>query len=116
MTLYGYLCTGTAQPTLHVVETTPAGGARDAGCVCLPQRIFMKYVKSRYDVIEMTPTELTIENRTKPRKTLTSLPTLLAEQGCSETAIEEILAAIERISADKAAKTNKGCFGMWVSV
>jgi len=116
MTLYGYLCTGTADVCLHVVETTVAGGARDAGCLCLPKRVFMKYVKTRYDVIGMSPDELTIQSRTKPRKTLTLLVSLLAEQGCTETMSDAIIGAIERVSADKAAKTNKGGFGTWVPV
>ncbi len=76
----------------------------------------MKYVKSRYDVIEMTPTTLTIESRTKPRKTLTPLTTLLAEQGCSDDVVDGIISSIARVSADKAAPTNKGCFGKWAPV
>ena len=116
MTLYGYLCTGTADVCFHVVETTAAGGARDAGCLCLPKRIFMKYVKSRYDVIQMTPTELTIQKKGKSPQTLTPLGSLLVAQGCTDAETDGLLTMIVQVSADKAAQTNKGCCGKWVPV
>lgn len=76
----------------------------------------MKYVKSRYEVIQMTSTELTIQKKGKSPQTLKPLGALLVAQGCTAAETDEILAMIVRVSDDKAIQTNKGCCGKWVPV